>query len=175
MAATSRAKKRSTPSLKTKRSEAAKKAAKTRKKNAAELARKRAKRSEAAKKAAKTRAKNAAELAKKRARAAAKGQETRRRKAQERARRSEAAKRGAKVRASKARARSALETFRDAVEARTPPRELERVKDTWRREKHRLQVDVVDVERYLEILDDIADEAGVDWDIGYGSTTESAA
>ena len=150
MAATSRAKKRSTPSLK-------------------------AKRSEAAKKAAKTRAKNAAELAKKRARAAAKGQETRRRKAEERARRSEAAKRGAKVRASKARARSALETFRDAVEARTPSRELERVKDTWRREKHRLQVDVVDVERYLEILDDLADEAGVDWDIGYGSTTESAA
>jgi hypothetical protein len=126
-------------------------------------------------KAADTRRHNVAIAQQKKRAAAAKAKATRARKAEERARRSEAGKKGARVRKARERAQAALGTFVRAIEDKTPERELERVKASWHRSKRELEASLgSEYERYLEILDDLADAEGVDWDIGYGSTTEAA-
>jgi hypothetical protein len=126
-------------------------------------------------KAAETRRSNAVAATRKQARALAKRRETLRLKAEAHERRSLAAKKGARTRRAKERARSALETFVGAVDKRAPLRELERVKESWRRAKRELEGALSeDYERYLEILDDLADESGTEWDIAYGSTEHAA-
>jgi uncharacterized protein YPO0396 len=129
-----------------------------------------------------------------RSRAARKGWETRRAKeeaakrlrrkrARERAERArakeeahrkrvEAGKRGARTRLAKERAREALAELRRAVNKKSP--RIDRVRETWHREKAELETVINDYDRYMAILDELSDDEAPDWDIAYGST-ESAA
>jgi hypothetical protein len=87
----------------------------------------------------------------------------------------EAGKKGARTRLAKERARATLETFVRAVDHKTREHELLRVKESWHKAKRELGRALDgDYDRYLAILDELADDEGTDWDIAYGST-ESAA
>ena len=133
-----------------------------------------AKRAQAAKKAAATRRARAHEREAAKARALAKRRATLRDKARKHKARSDAAKRGARLRQKKQRARAALDSFLSAVDGKVREHELTKVKESWRKAKRELEVEVDDVDRYLEMLEDMASEADTSWDIGYGSTTEAA-
>jgi hypothetical protein len=87
----------------------------------------------------------------------------------ERLRRSLAAQKGYRRRLAKERARAALSEVKGAVDARARSREMNQVRASWHKAKRELLRAVDrDYSDYLEILDDIADEEGLEWDIGYG-------
>jgi hypothetical protein len=140
--------------------------AKARKKNTA---------SSAARKGWETRRQRAAEIEKKKRAAQAKRRATLRRKAEAHARRVEAAKRGYRKRLARERAAAALHEFTRAVELHAPKEKVARVKASWHREKENLEGEYEgDFDRYMGILEDIADEEGTEWQIAYGSTESSA-
>ena len=129
--------------------------------------------------AAITRARNRAEKEKRDRARARKAAETRARnraaKEEAHKRRVAASKKGARRRKARERAAAALETFVAAVDRKTREHELSLIKESWHRAKAELEEEYsADFDRYMGILEDLADEAGTDWDIGYGST-ESAA
>jgi hypothetical protein len=132
-------------------------------------------RAQAARKGWETRRAKERALEAKRRAAAKKRAETLRRKAEAHAKRVEAAKRGARTRKAKERAAAALGTFVKAVDRRTREHELSRVKESWHRAKRDLESALDgDYERYLAILDELADDEGIEWDIAYGSTDNAA-
>jgi hypothetical protein len=109
-------------------------------------------------------------------RRARKGAETKRRKAreaEERHRRHvEAGKRGYQTRLQKERAREALAELRRAVRKKSP--RIAPLRESWHREKNKLERVIDDYDRYMAILEELSDDEAPDWDIAYGST-ESAA
>jgi len=126
-------------------------------------------------KAAETRRRNAREAERKKERARQARRERERVKAEAHRKRVEAGRRGALKRRARERAAAALGEFRRAVDKNTRERELERVRESWHRSKRDLlQAVDEDYERYLAILDELADDEGIEWDIAYGET-ESAA
>jgi uncharacterized protein YPO0396 len=133
---------------------------------------KRSTRSRAARKGWETRRAKAAKAKRAKAARAREREKKRRAAEEEHQKRVLAAKWGARTRLAKQRARAALTELRRAVDKRSP--RIDRVRETWRREKFKLEVAVDDYERYLAILDELADDEAPDWDIAYGSS-ESAA
>jgi hypothetical protein len=109
---------------------------------------------------------------------AAKGLRTRRRneraRAKEHARRVEAGKKAYRTRLAKERARAALVELRKAVRSGDKSRRIDRVRDSWHKEKRALEGVIDDYDRYMAILEELSDDEAPDWDIAYGST-ESAA
>lgn len=109
-------------------------------------------------------------------RRALKGAETKRRKAREaeklHRKRVEAGKKSYRTRLAKERAREALRELRKAVRHRSP--RIDRVRESWHKEKRKLEESTDDYDRYLAILEELSDDEAPDWDIAYGST-ESAA
>jgi hypothetical protein len=124
-------------------------------------------------------------LARKRSAAAKRGAETKRRRAEERAalaraakradklRRSKAAKKGQKTRRARARAVLALTTMLDVAARGNKASDWARIKPEWLDAKWEL-FDAVDSdrERYLDILESIAEETDCDWQIAYGPEPE---
>jgi hypothetical protein len=144
----------------------------TRRQKAAELEKKKR---AAAKKRAETLRKKAAELEKKKRAAAKKRAETLRKKAAAKQKRVEAGKRGYRKRLARERAAAALHEFTRAVELHAPKEKIQRVKASWHRAKERLEDEYEeDFDRYMGILEEIADEEGTEWEIAYGSTESSA-
>jgi hypothetical protein len=134
-----------------------------------------AKRNAAAAKGWETRRRKAAAAEKKRRERARKRAETLARKAAEKERRREAARRGYARRLARERAQAALETFVSAVDRRVPEREIRAVKESWHREKAALENAYGDdYERFLGILDELADAEGTEWDIAYGGSDSAA-
>jgi hypothetical protein len=128
--------------------------------------------SAAARKGWETRRKAERAAARKKA-AQARAREAKRRAAAElHARRVLAGKKAARTRLAKARAREALAELRHAVKAGS--RRVDRVRDSWHKEKRQLEAVVDDYDRYMAILEELSDDEAPDWDIAYGST-ESAA
>lgn len=122
-------------------------------------------------------------------RRALKGAETKRRKAREAERlhqkRVLAGKKSYRTRLAKERSREALRELRRVTRIRLPEdaskaerrkhrRNEDRVRETWHREKRKLEESTDDYDRYLAILEELSDDEAPDWDIAYGST-ESAA
>lgn len=91
----------------------------------------------------------------------------------EKARRSKAAKKGAATRRAKNRAALVLQRMLEIAARGNDAREWDAVRPVWHDAKWDL-FDAVeeDRERYLDILDDIADEADTDWQIAYGPEPE---
>ena len=91
----------------------------------------------------------------------------------EKARRSRAAKKGAATRRAKNRAALVLQRMLEIAARGNDAREWDEVRPVWQDAKWGL-FDAVesDRERYLDILDDIADEADTDWQIAYGPEPE---
>lgn len=144
----------------------AKRARKPKKPSKAELSRR-------AHKGIETRRRNAEALKQKKARAAEKRRETLRKKAAAKKKHVEAGKRGYDTRLAKERAAEAFRQFKAAVDRKAPASIVESIKRSWHKSKRELEA-VVSFDRFMAILDDIADEEGSAWDIAYGST-ESAA
>lgn len=91
----------------------------------------------------------------------------------EKARRSKAAKKGAATRRAKHRAALVLSQMLDIAARGNDAKEWRKIRPQWHDAKWEL-LDAVgsDRERYLDILDDIADEADTDWQIAYGPEPE---
>ncbi len=131
--------------------------------------------SRAARKGWETRRAKARALAAKYARAAAKRAATLARKAEARERRVLAAKRGYQKRLARERAREALRAFVAATKAKAPRAKVERIKTSWHRAKEDLEGEYEgNFDRYMAILEELADDETPEWAIAYGST-ESAA
>ena len=120
-----------------------------------------------------------------RSEAAKKGAETKRRRAAERAaferaakradklRRSKAAKKGAKKKRARHRAVLALTAMLNIAARGNSGKEWERIRPEWLDAKWEL-FDATDGDReaYLDMLDEIAEEADTDWQIAYGPEPE---
>jgi hypothetical protein len=130
--------------------------------------------SRAARKGWETRRAREAEAAREKKRRARARAKEKRRKAELAKRRSEAGKRGYRTRLAKERARAALAELHKAVKAGKSGRRIDRVRESWHREKHALEGVLDDYDRYMAILEELSDDEAPDWDIAYGST-ESAA
>lgn len=133
-------------------SKAAKKGWETRRAREREAERARAKRSKAAKKAA----------------AGRKARELERLKREEHARRSRIGKKAAETRRAKAHVKLAYGALMNAYARGASAAEMARLRDQAHATKYDLAEAVSDRGRYLEILEDIAEDLDTDWHIAYG-------
>lgn len=132
-------------------------------------------RSTSARKGWATRRAHEKERARKKAAAAAKRADTLRRKEEAKAKRRAAAKKGARRHKARARAASALETLVQAVDNRTRHREIERVRESWHKAKRELYDESDSYDDFLDMLERIAEETDVQWDLAYGPEGSAAA
>lgn len=139
--------------------------------NTSAHARKSAKaRSQAALRGWETRRKAAREAERKRRAAAKLRAERKAARALAEAKRLEKGRRARRRGLAKARAKSALATFVEAVDHDVRERELAVVRRGWHRRKEALEREYEgDWDAYMAILDRLADEVGTDWDIAYQS------
>ena len=131
--------------------------------------------SRAARKGWETRRRKAEELQRKRAARARKAAATRRRKAAKHAKRSQAAKKGTRRRKARERAGAALDALVRGVDSKARAGLVDRLRDSWHRAKRDVYESEDSYEDYLDVLEQIAEQTDVTWDIAYGPDGEAAA